>query len=114
MSEATLNDPRVRAAESRWYIYFDANPRYGPKGHVRAVIEEVCDEILNGDGGPKRHYRNVYLEAHDVATTPAKQAGGMDMGAYDGLDWDIENEMDDSDFQQLINNGTVIPITASR
>lgn len=110
MSEATLNTPRVRAAENRWYIYFDANPRYGPKGHVRAVIEEVRDEILNGDGGPKRHLRHVYLEAHDVATTPA---GGIDTAAYDGLDWDIENEMDDSDFQQLIDNGTVIPITAS-
>lgn len=113
MSEATWNDPRVRAAENRWYIYFSTDPMYGPKGHVRAVIEEVWDEILNGDGGPKRHARNVYLEVSDVATMPAKR-NDEDEAAYDGLDKRIENEMDDAAFQALIDDGTIIPITGPR
>ena len=110
MSEATWHDPHVRARENRWYIYFSRDPRYGQKGHVRAVIEEVWDEVLNGDGGPKRHARNVYVEGSDVATTRLPERNDEDWATYDGLDWDIENGMDDDAFQRLIAEGTVVPI----
>jgi hypothetical protein len=110
VTETTLNDPQVRATKNRWYLYFSRDPMYGDDGRVRAVIEEVGDEMLNGDGGPKRHRRTVYLEAGDVAAMPAK-LNDEESAAYDGLDKRIENELDDAAFQRLIDDGTIIPIT---
>lgn len=110
MSQETFSDPQVRATQNRWYLYFSRDPRYGDCGRVRAVIEEVCDEILNGDGGPKRHYRNVYLDAVDVRDSPTPPIAA-DIAIYDGLDCALE-EMSDDEFQQLIDKRTIVPISA--
>ncbi len=111
MSEATLSDPNVRAAQNRWYLYFDSDPMHGPAGCVRAVIEEICDEIFSGDGGPTRQRRNVYLDAGTVRDMPTPRRS-EERAAYDGLDWRIENEMDDDEFLGLIDSGTIIPISS--
>ncbi len=112
MSDATRNDARVRAAQNRWYLYNSiGDPAFGRSPHVRAVIEEVCDEILNGDGGPKRTMRNVFLDATDVRDAPTPRPSS-ESAAYDGLDWRLENEVDDEEFQRLIDGGAVVPISS--
>jgi hypothetical protein len=113
VSDATLSNPQVRATQNKWYLYFSRAPYHGPDGHVRAVIEEVCDEILNGDGGPKRTLRRVYLDAEEVRDTLPPEAW-IGCAAHDGLDQTIESEMSDERFQELINDGTVIPISVPR
>jgi hypothetical protein len=112
MSQETLSNPQVRAKQNRWYLYFSRDPRYGECGRVRAVIEEACDEILNGDGGPKRHYRNVYLDALDVRDSPTPPIAA-DIAIYDGLDQAIEAEMSDEEFHRLIAEGIVVPISSA-
>lgn len=109
MSDATLSDPHVRAAQNRWYLYFDGGPAHGPDGLVRAVIEEVGDEILNGDDGPKRTLRRVFLNAMDVRDNRQPSMIG-ESASYDGLDNRIETWTSDEEFQRLIAEGTVVPI----
>lgn len=67
--------------------------------------------VLNGDGGPRRHPRRIYLEAESVRDLPRPDPGGT--AAYDGLDWEVEMELSDEAFEQLIADGTVIPIGTS-
>lgn len=110
MSEATLTDPQVRAAQNRWYLYFDTDPMHGRSGCIRAVVEEVCDEIFSGDGGPTRQRRKVYLNAETVRDAPTSRASSLG-AAYDSLDWRIENEMGNKEFRRLIDQGTIIPIS---
>jgi hypothetical protein len=110
MSDATLSDPRVRAAQNHWYLYFSRDPAYGPDGHVRAVIEESCDEIWSGDDGPTRARRRVYLDVVSLRDFP-RPTIQSELAAHDGLDWAIENEMSDEQFQELVDNGTIIPIS---
>jgi|SRR5665213_3234566 len=110
MSDATLSDPQARAAQNRWYLYFSRDPMHGQHGHVRAVIEEVCDEIWSGDGGPTRARRTVFLDAVTLRDTP-RPAITTEYAAFDGLDWTVENEMSDEEFRALIADGTIIPIS---
>jgi hypothetical protein len=110
VSAATLSDPQVRATQNKWYLYFTRETPYGPDGHVRAVIEEVCDEILDDDGGPKRTMRRVYLEASDVRDSPRPEAW-VGCASHDALDMRIECEMSDDEFRELVDNGTIIPIS---
>jgi hypothetical protein len=112
MCQSLSSDVQARAAQSRWYLYFSRDRRYGPEGYVRAVIEEEPGEVLNGDDGPERHRRRVFLSAVDVRdNTPPPIAS--ESGIYDGLDQTIEIGMDDESFQTLIIDGVVIPIGQS-
>jgi hypothetical protein len=76
------------------------------------VIEEFTGDvhILNGDGGPRRHRRHIYLQAESMRDGPALQIG---IATDDGLDWEIEMELSDAAFERLIADGTVTPINNS-
>lgn len=104
MSDETLSDPQARITQNRWYLYHTSDTSlYGPDGFVRAVIEEVCDEIVEGDGGLKHTCRRAFVSAVDMRDTNPDQ--------WDGLDESLE-EMSDDEFQALVDMGTLIPISA--
>lgn len=104
MSDATLSDPRTRIAQNRWYLYHSSDVSlYGPDGFVRAVIEEVCDETVEGDGGLKHTCRRAFVSAVDMRDT--------NPGQWDRLGETIE-EMSDDEFQALVDQGTILVISA--
>jgi hypothetical protein len=100
MSDATLNDPPRRATQNSWYLYFSKDPMHGPNGHVRAVIEIISGETYS-DGGPAHARRRAFIASDEVRDVLEEH--------WIGLPLYIE-EMTDEAFQEMINNGTVIPI----
>ena len=105
MSDATLSDPRARAAQNRWYLYYTRDS-LAPQGEVRAVIEELCDEQ---DTDPRRAVRRVYLHADYVRDAPRPPITA-ESACHDRLDRRIERDMSDEEFMELIDAGTIIPI----
>ena len=102
MSDVAVSDPRVRVAQNRWYLYRSSDSSlYGPDGFVRAVIEEACDEVVEGDGGLKHAVRRVFLSAVEIRDTNPNQ--------WDYLDEALE-AMSDKEFQALVETRTVIAI----
>lgn len=106
MSDATLSDPRVRAAHNHWYLYYTRDS-LAPPGEARAVIEEVCDEQ---DGEPRRAVRRVYLHANYVRDAPRPPITA-ESACHDRFDRRIERDISDEEFQELIDAGTIIPIS---
>jgi hypothetical protein len=109
VSDTTLSDPQVRATQNDWYLYFSRDPAYGSDGRVRAVIEVVTDELIAGDGGPTRAWRNTYLDTVDLRDFPRPRPAS-ELVAHDGLEHTIE-EMSNEEFQELISDGTIVPIS---
>ncbi len=102
MCNATSNEPLARATRNKWYLYHSADAsRYGSDGFVRAVIEVVQDEVVQGDGGLKHTPRRAFLSAVEMRDTNADQ--------WDKLDETLE-AMSDDEFQTLIDREIAIPI----
>jgi len=106
MSDATLSEPHTRITQNRWYLYHSRDTAlYGPGGFVRAVIEEVCDETVEGDGGTIHVCRRAFVSAVDLRDTNADQ--------WDKLDEALE-AMSDQQFSVLVDQGTIIPFVPPR
>lgn len=103
MSDATLSDPQVRAAQNKWYLYHSSDTAvYGPDGFVRAIIEEASGEVVEGDVGLKHTRRSVFVSAVELRDTNPDER--------DKLEEALE-AMSDEEFQTLIDKRTVIPIS---
>jgi hypothetical protein len=106
VSDTVTSDPRVRVTQSNWYLYHSGDSSlYGPDGFVRAVIEEVCDEVVEGDGGLKHARRRVFVSATEIRDTNRDQ--------WDQVDEALE-AMSNADFHALVDQGTLIPFPLNR
>jgi hypothetical protein len=108
VSDDNLNDPQARASRNEWYLYYDRSPAWGG-GAVRAVIEVVTGH--RGMYEPQRTLRHMFINQAEAAVDPGDRLS--DAWAPDGwipLSDLIIDKLTDEEFDQLIANGTLIPL----
>lgn len=105
MSDDVLS-PEERVSRNGWYLYYDRSPAYG--GKVRAVIE-----VWTGRMDPENPgclVRGMFIRVGEAAAEVADVSEAWQSYGWVPLSDRIMDGMTDEEFDQLIADGTIIPL----
>jgi hypothetical protein len=92
-----------------WYLYYDRRPGWAEHGGtVRAVIEVVTGR-MNSDE-PGYPLRGMFIEQGEAATEAGDLSEAWASDGWIPLSDLIIGGLTDEEFEQLIADGTIIPL----
>lgn len=108
MSDDNLNDPHARVARNSWYLYYDRSPAWGG-GDARAVVEVVHGH-KGYDDEPVRTLRRTFIQAPEAAVETHEVSDAWEPTGWITFSDRLTQVLTDEEFEQLIADGTLIPL----